>query len=217
MPTIEARLRLHPRRAIDLLREERRLRAAAKKMPKPVQWDWARPRLMPLLAGPAFDLDLVVVKGAPGCAVIFGIECERTYLIVDRPVAQRWETSDAQLAAAAHANLDRRAARLEASAVRSATMAGHIVRVLDSVPWSTSLLLSPPNVLRLFGRHDQVFAAPRRNTLLSFATDVSTAVAAHTAVDVEVNAAFPLLLDPFLLEDGEVIWRDLDDEDWTDD
>jgi hypothetical protein len=171
---------------------------------------------MPLLAGTALQGDLVAVKSEPGCAVIFGIECERTYLIVDRPVAERWETSDVQLATAARANLERRAARLEPSTVRSATLSGHIVRILDSVPWSSSLLLSPSHLARLFGREDQIFAAPRRNTLLSFDINTATAVAAHVVVDVEVNAAFPLLLDPFLLEDGEVTWRDLADEDWDD-
>lgn len=217
MPTIEARLRLHPRRALDLLREDRRLRAAVRKMPKPATWEWARPRLMPLLAGTALEHELVTVKGAPGCAVNFGIECARTYLIVDRPVTERWETSDEQLMAAAWANLERRAARLEPSAVRTATLSGHIVRILDSVAWSSSLLLSPSNLRRLFGTMDQILATPRRNTLLSFDMDTSPAVAAHVAIDIEVNAAFPLLLDPFLLEDGEVIWRDLVDDDWPGD
>jgi hypothetical protein len=216
MPTIEARLRIHPRRALDLLREDRRLRAAARAMPKPATWEWARPRLLPLLAGTALERDLVAVKGEPGCAVIFGIECKRTYLIVDRPVAERWETSDEQLVAAARANLERRAAQIEPSAVRSATLSGHIVRILDAVRWSSSLLLSPLNVRRLFGGEDQIFATPRRNTLLSFDMDTAPAVAAHVAIDIEVNAAFPLLLDPFLLEDGEVTWRDLADEDWPD-
>ena len=185
-------------------------------MPKPAPWEWAQPRLMPLLAGTSLGRDLVTKKGQPGCAVIFGVEFEGTYLIVDRPVAQRWETSDAQLSAAAQANLEHRAARLEPSAVRSATLAGHIVRILNSVPWSTSLLLSPSNLARIFGSQDQIFAVPKRNTLLSFSTDISTVVAAHVAVDIEVNAAYPLLLDPFLLEDGEVVWQDLAEEDWAD-
>lgn len=215
MPTIEARLRIHPRRALDLLREDRRLRRAARIMPKPATWDWARPRLMPLLAGTALELDLVTVKGEPGCAVIFGIECAGAFLIVDRPVAERWETSDVQLAATAQANLECRAAELDPRAVRTATLAGHIVRVLDSVPWATSLLLSPPDLQRVFGSQAQVFATPKRNTLLSFSMDTSTAVAAHVAISVEENAAYPLLLDPFLLEAGEVIWRDLDEETWV--
>jgi len=180
-------------------------------MPKPLPWDWARPRLVPLLAGQHLGPELVTVLGRPGCAVIFGVEVNGAHLLVDRQVARRWETSDAQLEAAAMRNLDRRAARLTPSDVRTGTLAGRIVRVLDQVPWASSLLLSPEHLVRVFGAHDQVFGTPKRGVLMSFSADVPTRVIAHIVVDAEVNAAWPLLLDPFFLENGQLLWQDLDE------
>ena len=62
-------------KAIDLVREDRALRRAARQMPKPVPWDWAAPRLVPLLSRPAFDPPgegLVRVTTELGFAVEFG-------------------------------------------------------------------------------------------------------------------------------------------------
>jgi hypothetical protein len=37
-------------------------------------------------------------------------------------------------------------------------------------------------------------------------------------VDYEASAAWPLMLDPFLLSEGQLFWRDLDDQDvWAPD
>lgn len=217
MPTIEARLHLHPRRALDLMREERRLRRAAKKMPRPMPWDWARPRLMPLLAGPHLGPDpLVTVVGRPGCAIIFGIEIDGTYVLVDRAVAERWEVSEPQLAEAGDANLERRAARMDAAALQHGTLSGRIVRVLEAVPWASSLILSPAHLMRIFGTQDQLFATPKRGTLMSFSLDTPGPVVAHVVIDYEANAAWPLLLDPFLLTDGRIVWQEPTElEDWS--
>ena len=39
----------------EVARETRALQRAVKKMPKPVPWDWAAPRMLPILCGPSFD------------------------------------------------------------------------------------------------------------------------------------------------------------------
>jgi hypothetical protein len=208
---------MHPRRVLDLLREERRVRCAAKRMPKPLPWDWARPRLIPLLAGPYLGPDLVTVVAKPGCAINFGVEISGTYVLVDAPTAERWEASEAQLGAVSEMNLDRRAAQVQRESVIRGTLAGRIVRLLDSVPWATSLVLSPDNLRRLFGSHDQVFGTPKRGTLMSFSIDTPTNVIAHLVIEHEANAAWPLMLDPFLLVDGELLWQDVGDDEWSSD
>lgn len=213
MPTIEARLRITPRRALDLLRQDRRLRRAAKLMPKPAPWDWAKPRIMPLLAGPYIGSDpLVTVVGPPGCAVIFGIGVAGTFAIVDRAVAERWEVSDEQFETIAYENLDRRAARLDRRALRHGTLCGRIVRILDSVPWASSLVLAPEQLQRIFGAETQLFGTPRRETLVAIPVDTPVPVAARIVVDLEMQAAYPLLLDPFLLDDGRIVWESIDED-----
>jgi hypothetical protein len=41
--------------AKQVVREDQAMRRAARQMPKPVPWEWAKPRIVPLLAGPYFD------------------------------------------------------------------------------------------------------------------------------------------------------------------
>jgi len=123
------------------VKTERRAYAA---MPKPVPWDWAVPRLMPLLAGPYLDPpgeSLVRAVLPPGVTVTFGIDLGRGVLpFVDSPVAERWECSPFQICAAAVENLERRAAQLETSAVVSGTLSGHIVGVLQRPAWASSVM-----------------------------------------------------------------------------
>lgn len=207
MPHIEASVRLNFRRARDMLRQDRQLRKAARAMPKPLPWEFARPRLMPLLAGPYLgDIPLVTVVAPIGCAVNFGVEIAGTFVLVDRPVAQRWECSDDQLREAAWANLRQRASRLTPADLRHATFSGRIVRVLDRVPWATSLVFAEDELVRLFGESDQVFGVPRRDTVLAFGFDVPERTIADIVVDFEADAAYPLMLDPFVRCEGQLLW-----------
>lgn len=201
-----------------MLRAERRAYAA---MPKPVPWDWARPRLVPLLAGPFFDPPgepLVRSVLPPGIAVAFGIELGRGIQpYVDAPVAQRWECTAQQVCDAAMANLDRRIGRLESAAVTSGTLSGHIVRQLTRpVGWSSSVLLAPGQLKRLFGDHDQVFVAAGRGTLISLPFHAPRHVARELVFEYEARELYPLMLEPFVLAGGELLWggsQDYDDDD----
>jgi len=154
------------------VKTERRAYAA---MPKPVPWDWAVPRLMPLLAGPYLDPpgeSLVRAVLPPGVTVTFGIDLGRGVMpFVDSPVAERWECSPSQICSVAIENLERRAAQLETSAVVSGTLSGHIVGVLQRPAWASSLLLSTPHLVRLFGDQDQIFVAAGHGTLISLPID----------------------------------------------
>ena len=94
--------------AKQLLREEQAMRRAARLMPRPVPWEWAKPRIVPLLAGPNLDgagEPLVRAVAAPGCALVFGLEVGQAYPLVDEVVAQRWECTAEQIHEVGMANL----------------------------------------------------------------------------------------------------------------
>jgi hypothetical protein len=209
---MQVEIRTNFRRTARVIKDDRAFRRAAARMPKPVPWDWARPRLMPLLAQPCVDLpgeERIRIVAEPGCAVEFGIDLGGHFPIVDRVVAERWECTVEQLNEAAIANLQRRAAALPAASIQHAVRSGHAFRLLRMpLGCASSLLLVPDELRRLFGRHDQVLAAPGRHTLLSFPVDAPTMAAAEITVDIERDELAPLFLAPFYLCDGNLIWDD---------
>ncbi|HVA87837.1 MAG TPA: hypothetical protein VNF73_16145 [Candidatus Saccharimonadales bacterium] len=208
-------------RAAAIVREERRLRRAVRHMPRPVTWDWAGPRILPLLAGPHLDQpgeEIVRAVADLGCALEFGILMSGVLVLVDRPVAERWECSGDQIHDVAMANLRRRAARLTPADVTRGTMSGRIVSQLRRTPpWASSLLLLPQELVRLFGPEDQIFGAPARDILVSFRIDTPPEVVADIVVDIETSQIYPLWLDPFILEHEIVRWAGtfVDDDAWA--
>lgn len=193
-------------------------------MPKPVPWEWARPRLAPLLAGPYFDRQgepLVRSVLPPGIAVAFGIDLGRGVLpYVDAPVAERWECTAQQICDAAVFNLSQRMAVVTSDDTKTGTLSGHIVRLLERpLGWATSVLLAPDDLKRIFGDHDQVFVAAGQGTLISLPMDVPSHVARELVFEYESQELYPLMLDPFGLVGGDLHWAgsedyaDGDDED----
>jgi len=191
-------------------RKRRRVQIAARRMPRPVPWDWAEPRIMPLLSGPCFDppgSELVRLTSSLGPAIEFGLDLGSTVLRVDHPVAERWECSAEQLLATGLANLRRRAERLSATDVTTAVMSGYRIRLLDRRPhWASSILLDLPTLTRLFGDQDQFIAAPRADCLVTAPINTPPRVFADIALGLE-DQWNSLWLDPFLLESGELIWE----------
>lgn len=185
-------------------------------MPKPVPWDWAKPRLVPLLAGPYLDVDDdPPVRGICdlGCAVVYGIDVGQAFPLVDEHVAERWECSADQIHRIAMANLEARARRLPASTVKGGTLSGRIVRVADrTVGWASSLLLVPDQLMRLFGSADQIFGAPGRSVLISLPLATPSEIVAHIVIDFEMGETWPLMLDPFVLLDGRLYWGSGDED-----
>jgi hypothetical protein len=193
----------------DVARRQGRLRHAVRKMPNPVPWDWAAPRLMPLLSGPQFDdpeLPLVRLTSELGPTIEFGLDLGGIFLTVDRRVAERWECSSEQLLNRGLANLRERAAKITPDQVVSGVMSGRTIRVLRDRPaWASSALLDLPTIHRLFGEHDQILAAPTTNCLVSLPIDTPT----RTAADIVVSYEGPLtslFLDPFVMEEGTLQW-----------
>lgn len=204
-----------------VINEDRAFRRAVKRMPRPVPWDWAKPRILPLLAGPYLDADddpPIRRMSDLGCAVVYGTEVEGAFPLVDRWVAERWECTTDQIHEIAMQNLRARAAALPPGVVRGGTLSGRIVQITDrNVGWSSSLLLVPDQLLRLFGSADQVFGAPGRSTLVSLPLGTPSEIVAYIVVDLELGETWPLMLDPFVLVDGRLYWRSDRDEDALDD
>jgi hypothetical protein len=209
--------------AAHVARRQRAVQRAAQNMPRPVPWDWAAPRLMPLLARPSFDDPEAPIVRHPselGPSVEFGMDLGGLFLIVDQPVADRWECSPAQLMVRATANLRERAGRLPPASVASGVLSGWQIRLIQNQPtWASSLILDLASVTRLFGAHDQLLAAARTDCLISFPVGIPEQIAAAIAVDLERSGEESLFLDPFVLEDGALLWggnaSDEALEDWT--
>ena len=191
------------------------MRRAVARMPKPVPWSWAGPRVLPLLSGPRLDRpgeEMLHSVAGIGCAIIFGLPLGPRFAFVDRDVAERWECTVAQVETAAMENLARLAAKLQPRDAPPGSLSGRIVRVLTDRPWASSLILLPDELVRVFGHHDQVFVTPGSGTLLSLPVDMPTHAIADIAVDFEMAERWPLFLDPFMLEDGVLGWCGLADD-----
>jgi hypothetical protein len=207
--------------ASQIAREQRALAKAAKRMPKPVPWDWAAPRLVPLISGPTFDppdLATMRARSALGPVVEFGMDLGTVCAIVDEEVARRWEVTSEQLLERSLANLHDRAARIEPSQVIGGALSGHPVRILRDRPhWASSVILDGAALFRLFGSQDQVLAVPTRGCLISMLIDTPARIVADVVVDYEVGDLHALMLDPFVLEAGTLTWggaAEVDDSDW---
>lgn len=185
-------------------------------MAKPMPWEWARSRVLPLLAGPCFDppsAGLVRAQSQLGCAVEFRVAAGQGFVAVEDDTAERWECSPAQLLQTALANLRARLAPLGPRDVGGGAFSGRIIRRLTLPPrCAASTVLLPDELVRLFGTHDQVFAAPEQDVLVSFSIDVPQHVMADAIVDMEMAAPLPLMYDPFVLVDGQLIWQPSDDD-----
>lgn len=197
-------------------RDSRALRRGAKRMPKPMPWEWAAPRLLPILSGPSFDPrgePVVRARSELGPMIQFGVELGGAYAFVDEIVAQRWECSAGQLMDRAMSNLVRRATNLPENEVVSGVMSGRSIRLLQDRPrWASSLLLVPDQLFRLFGDHDQVIGAPTPSCLVSLPIDTPPHTIAEIIVDFESRTLHCLWLDPFVVEDGKLVWSYDDEE-----
>ncbi len=180
-------------------------------MPKPMPWDWAAPRILPILCGPSFDPPgeaLVRVRSELGPMVQFGVDLGGAFAFVDTPVAQRWECTPEQFMDRALLNLHERASHIPEAQVVSGVMSGRSIRVLKDRPkWASSIVLDRDHLFRLFGDHDQIVGTPTMSCLVSLPIDTPPRVIADIVVDFERDA-YPriLWLDPFLIEHRQVTW-----------
>ncbi len=202
--------------AAHVLREQRAIQRAAKRMPKPVPWEWAKPRLVPMLSGPCIDppgSPIVRTTAGPGCAVEFGLEIGGVFLVVDAPVAERWECTPAQLLAASLDNLRKRTSRLSALDISTGVFSGRMTRMIRQPGWAASLVLLEDELLRLLGTQEQFIAVPSRAVLISFPITTPMRILADTIVDLEASEPLPLMYEPFLVQGGRLLWQSQGDPD----
>lgn len=190
----------------------RELRRAIKQIPDRLDWDWARDRLVPAFERPGFEpnpLDprlLTVVP--PGVTIGFGIDLGPALAKVSEQMSSQWESSLEQIQEAAFEHLRATTASLDAKAVEKANFGGHLIRVMRLPDgWASSILLVQDELMRIFGDHDQVFTAPARSVLFSFPIRTPSRAVAEITIDLEEIDPHPLLLDPFVLTNGTLLWE----------
>ncbi|MDL2334772.1 MAG: hypothetical protein QFC55_01905 [Chloroflexota bacterium] len=209
------RMRNTVRFVAHLVKEQRAMARAARRMPKPVPWEWAKPRLLPLLSGPAIDppgLPTMRTAAGPGCAVEFGLDLSGVFPVVDALVAERWECDAAQLLEVSLANLRQRTSRLSPANLSAGALSGRMTRVFRQPGWAASLVLLEDELVRLFGAHDQFIAVPGRSLLMSFPIEMPLRIVADTVVDFEAREVTPLLYEPFLITNGRLSWQPPDED-----
>lgn len=196
--------------------------AALEQVPEDLSWDWASRRLIPL-----FERGYAEgVSGDPmvnsvtrlGVGVGYGIDFGPCIGRLTRSMAQRWEASVEQIEHAAFAHLAEVTAGVGGADLQSVVHQGHFFRVLGKPEgWASSVVLAGDRELvRIFGVRDAVFTAPARHCLVAFGPGTPARVVAELTVQLESMDPHPLVLDPFILEDGSLRWDGLADEGPTD-
>jgi hypothetical protein len=194
------------------LPSEAEINAALDTVPEDVTWDWVSPRLIPLFErgySEGFPGDpMINTPTSLGVGIGFGIDFGPAFGRVTRSMAERWEASVEQIEHAAFAHLADVAASITRADLQSVVHQGHYVRALG-VPagWASSVVLAGADeLIRIFGTRDVIFTAPTRGALLAFAPATPTRAIADVTVQLETADAHPLLLDAFVLDDGELHW-----------
>ncbi|MBA2315006.1 MAG: hypothetical protein H0V87_06430 [Chloroflexi bacterium] len=135
--------------------------------------------------------------------------------VVDGEIAQRWECTPAQLLDAGMANLADRLAKVSSTQATVGVVRGRLARLLDTPAGvAASVLLLEDELVRLFGDADQVFLAPSAGRLISFPLSTPPQVIVESALALEMDEFAPLLMDPFVMVDGELHWQSGSGEDY---
>ena len=188
------------------------LREAMASIPEELDWEWARGHIVPLFerGGPeGTPGDPMINSLTPvGVGIGFGLQVGVMFVRVTRSMAQRWETSVEQIEREAFANLANAVSKVSSRDLQPAVFNGHMLRGLgEPGGWASSVILAGEDeVARIFGGHDQVFTTPGRNVLVSFDARVPMRAIADMTVGLEDLEPHPLLLEPFLLQDGRLTW-----------
>jgi hypothetical protein len=187
--------------------------AALAAVPEDLNWEWARARLVPVFErGYAEGVpgDPMVNTTTPlGVGIGFGIDFGPALGRVTRSMAQRWEASVDQIERAAFAHLAEVVAGIGPADLQTVVTRGHFFRALgEPAGWASSVILAgEPELVRIFGTRDAYFTAPARHALLAFGPGTPAGVVAEITVMLEGEEPHPLLLDPFVLEDGRLTWE----------
>lgn len=194
------------------------IEAALRAAPAEIDWDWASRRLIPLFErgyteGITGD-PMVNTVSRLGIGIGFGIDFGPCFGRVTRSMARRWESSIEQIEAAAFAHLAELVPDVTSADLQSVVHQGHLFRAL-SVPggWASSIVLADEaEIVRIFRTRDAAFTCPSRNSLVAFAPGTPARVVGQITAELEAVDPHPLLIDPFVMEDGVMQWGGLADE-----
>jgi hypothetical protein len=73
-------------------------------------------------------------------------------------------------------------------------------------------LAGEAELTRIFGVRDAIFTVPARNSLLAFGPATPARAVADVTISLEAMDPHPLLLEPFVMEGGELRWEGLSGE-----
>lgn len=178
-------------------------------VPARIDWDWARGRLLPVLERPGAEPfpENPYLSTIAECGVRFGFGISQGPVLmrVNQGIADQWESSVEQIRDAAIENLRSLSAGLgHDDLIREADESLSLTAIAKPEGCATSLLLVPDELRRLFGTDDQVFTTPSRGLLMSFPIDTDVETVVTFTTHFEELDPHPLLLDPFVLEAGEL-------------
>jgi hypothetical protein len=200
------------------LPSEEEIEAALSVTPEELTWDWAAPRLIPLFErdyaeGFAGD-PMVNTVSTVGIGIGFGIDFGPVFGRVTRSMAQRWEASVEQIEHRAFAHLAEVAAGISPRDLQSVVHQGYLFRALGKPGgWASSIVLAgEAELTRIFGVRDAIFTVPARNSLLAFGPATPARAVADVTISLEAMDPHPLLLEPFVMEAGELRWEGLSGE-----
>lgn len=195
--------------------DERQLREAIGSIPEEIDWEWARPRIVPLFErggaeGTVGDPMINMVTPL-GVGIGFGIELGVMFARVTKSMGERWEASVEQIERVAFENLRDAVALVDRRDLQRAVFNGHVLHALPDPPgWASSVILAgEAEITRIFGDHDQVFTTPTRSALLSFDARTPKRAIVDVTLALEEMDDHPLLIDPFVLEGGSLAWSGL--------
>jgi len=178
--------------------------------------DWAKARelVKPLLPRrrpfPVDIPDRVTVMLPPGIAVGFGLDLGPAFAFVGEELMRSWGVDRLALTDVALANVRRIADGLDSRTV--VRMSVHDIPVLalqSGMGISSTLLLAPDLVPRLFGRGPHMLLAPMRDLLLALPGDVDLDFAEWLSDEFEALDPNHLHLGGFLHENGAIVARPL--------
>lgn len=212
------------------------------RMPAGLPWEWASERLVAVVRGEripvvdsvtleraGFDVPEAYVtrEMAPGVRVGFVVSCGVASLNVNQSMIDSWGVTIEDVTAHAMAGLLRQV-RISRSVVEVDTSEEGwppVSSIRGDAWWASSLVLLPDELMRIYGEHDQIFAAPYSCLLLSVPIDTDLETVADI-VDLYgyVNPTSLLIgLPAFVLRDRELSaqrlpeWEPSDDTVFMDD
>jgi len=183
-------------------------------LPPDLEWEVMAPNVVPILprrrpmpsqAGEPFRVTL-----PPGIPTGFGIDIGPAFLVVGESLLGTWPIGPAELVATALENLRARMRPVRPRDLVRQPIDGVPVRILQSgLGCASALLLTPDELVRIFGGAPQALIAPMRDLLISFPPDTDRSFLAWLNDEFAEMDPNGLALDACVLEGGVLRYESL--------